>query len=179
MSQESAAVTIGPLYGTHYKQVAGLHHYVWQQAYGPIFGQEAVASLPLPQFEHVWQERLLSQNQYLGLWWQQELAGFAGFGLHAVAGQAELFHFYLHPGCWGKGLAPLLMQQVISLLEQADVRAIVLWVLEENYRAQQFYRKWGFAPTLEKQERQRYGLVLREMQLKREMKEKTSSAKNG
>lgn len=155
-----------PLGLTHASPVAELHLQSWQQAYAPIFGAEQVAKLSLPQFEQLWQERLSTADKhYLGLWQEKELLGFSGWGPEQPPGVAEIYHFYLHPRTWGKGVVAPFMQGVLQELQARGYRQVRLWTLAENHRAKKFYANWGFIPTGQRQERTRWGFLLEEVQL--------------
>lgn len=148
-------------------EVADLHLQIWQQAYAPIFGADKLQQLPAAVFRNVWQERLKEGGyQCLGVFREKQLAGFCGWGEHSNA-EAEIYHFYLHPECWGLGIAEKTMDHLLTVISSAGYSEVVLWTLKENGRARRFYQKWDFTPTGAAQQRSRYGLLLQEIQMKR------------
>jgi ribosomal protein S18 acetylase RimI-like enzyme len=57
------------------------------------------------------------------------------FWVHAV---------YVHPDARGAGASAALMQAAIESAVEKEARRIVLWVNDENKRAQRFYERLGF-----------------------------------
>ena len=51
---------------------------------------------------------------------------------------------YLLPEYIGKGFGRHLLTKCLEELEKLGFRRILLWVLEDNHRAQTFYEKCGF-----------------------------------
>lgn len=60
---------------------------------------------------------------------------------------AELICIHSLPNNWRKGYGSCLMRQVLTDIQQAGYRGVVLWVFEKNSRARQFYEKHGFSST--------------------------------
>jgi ribosomal protein S18 acetylase RimI-like enzyme len=63
-----------------------------------------------------------------------------------VAGLApiELSRLYLEPDVQGRGFGAQLMQFALDESRRLDRRTIWLGVYDENTRARDFYRRWGF-----------------------------------
>ena len=68
----------------------------------------------------------------------------------AEAGSVELVRFYMEQRAIGSGAAHQLMEQTLQLARELGYRRIYLGVWEKNFRAQNFYAKWGFEKTGEK-----------------------------
>ncbi len=51
---------------------------------------------------------------------------------------------------WAKGYGSVMMEYVLSQLQQAHYESVILWVFEGNKRARRFYEKHGFALTAQK-----------------------------
>lgn len=64
--------------------------------------------------------------------------------------RVELVRFYMDQRAIGTGAAHKLMEDTLSLARQRGYIDIYLGVWEKNFRAQNFYRKWGFEKTSEK-----------------------------
>lgn len=162
-------INIKPLGPEQAQQVSDLHLYIWQQAYAPIFGKERLRDLPREESRQTWRQRMhLERYRGIGLWQQERLIGFAGWGVEATA-IAEIYHFYLHPEYWGGGTAGSFMQYLLQLIRQQNHQEVVLWVLKENKRAQRFYQKQGFEPAHLEKQRNKWGLVIEEVQFKRQL----------
>lgn len=56
----------------------------------------------------------------------------------------EIWRIYLSPSYWKKGLGTELMDWGISELRSKGYMKAILWVLEENLYARNFYEKIGF-----------------------------------
>ncbi|MGZ4445240.1 MAG: GNAT family N-acetyltransferase [Nocardioides sp.] len=72
----------------------------------------------------------------------------AGFALAAPAGGgAELFYLAVAPGAWGTGVASRLLGAVTDWASSLGHDRLVLWVIEDNERAQDVYRRAGWSAT--------------------------------
>lgn len=56
----------------------------------------------------------------------------------------EIWRIYLSPSYWNKGLGSELMDWGFSELRSIGYRKAILWVLEANLNARNFYEKIGF-----------------------------------
>jgi diamine N-acetyltransferase len=56
----------------------------------------------------------------------------------------ELQRLYIHPRHQGKSIGTKLMEKAIQHAKEMTVEWIWLGVWERNFKAQQFYSKWGF-----------------------------------
>ena len=59
-------------------------------------------------------------------------------------GYGEVVSLYLLPEYMGRGLGKALLLAAVERLKERGFRDILLWVLEENRRARDFYEKAGF-----------------------------------
>lgn len=57
---------------------------------------------------------------------------------------AEVWRFYISQSYIGKGVAKILMDQVMEVLRECRTSVVWLGVWENNVRAQKFYKKYGF-----------------------------------
>ncbi len=57
---------------------------------------------------------------------------------------AELYALYVTPAWWSTGAGRDLMRRVLEETRAGGYPRIILWVLEQNARARQFYERWGF-----------------------------------
>ncbi len=56
----------------------------------------------------------------------------------------ELVRLYVSQNCIGSGVGALLMQECVRQSRELGFKTLWLGVWENNFRAQAFYRKWGF-----------------------------------
>ena len=57
---------------------------------------------------------------------------------------AELYALYVTPAWWSTGAGRDLMRRVLEETRAGGYPRIILWVLEQNARARQFYERSGF-----------------------------------
>ena len=72
-------------------------------------------------------------------WWDKSRDG-ADFG-------AELICIHSLPENWRKGCGRAMMERVLADVKKAGYETLVLWVFENNTRAIQFYKSFGFEPS--------------------------------
>jgi len=75
--------------------------------------------------------------------WTSALCPARGDDLPESAG--EIAACYALPGVWGLGVGHQMMDAATAWLRARGARVIVLWVLEQNARAQGFYLRQGFS----------------------------------
>lgn len=77
------------------------------------------------------------------------LVGFCLMGVQSLpvdeARSLELHRLYVAERAKGAGVANTLMEDCIAWARAHDASALYLSVWENNFRAQRFYRRWGFA----------------------------------
>ena len=78
-----------------------------------------------------------------------QVQGFASIGhsrdADAPAGTGELCTIYVHPQCWSTGVGKKLLATAVATLASRFGTAM-LWVLEGNSRARQFYQAQAWQP---------------------------------
>lgn len=85
-----------------------------------------------------------------------------------LAGWGEIISIYLLPDYWGKGYGRKLFSAAVKGLESMGYWNIFLWVLESNWRARSFYERMGFQSHEIFVEDTIGGMVVREVQYRRE-----------
>ncbi len=75
--------------------------------------------------------------------------GFGHVGLERASSAdgthgGELYGFYVHPDCWGTGVADQLIDRCHEALDELCSEAM-LWVLRDNPRARRFYERNGWS----------------------------------
>jgi ribosomal protein S18 acetylase RimI-like enzyme len=121
----------------------------WQASYEHAFGAERLAAIDIDAREEQWRRRLAEpEPPEVALVIEEEgsVVGFASCGeSFDTAGQGELYAIYVLPEAWGSGAGPLLMAAALSALRENGFAVAILWVLEDNPRAQRFYEREGWA----------------------------------
>jgi GNAT superfamily N-acetyltransferase len=121
--------------------VARVQVRTWQTAYARVFPRERLAELTLDAREAQWRESppLVAQ---VG----ETVVGFVSVGpCHENESVGELFAIYVVPDHWGSGVGRELIAAGEERLRELGYTDAVLWVLEDNPRARQFYERAGWS----------------------------------
>lgn len=149
--------------------LAEMHCQIWPKAYADIFSAEKLQQLRQEDFLASWQERM-AENCWR-LYWVCQAGERTGFVVYGETGDKvmEIKSFYFLPAYWGMGVADAAMQELLRRSREGGNREIILWVLEGNKRAQQFYRRHGFSLTPETQTRERLGFTIKEVHMRQQI----------
>jgi GNAT superfamily N-acetyltransferase len=139
--------TIRPASVTDARAIAEIHVASWQATYRGLMPDSVLDQLSVDEREQNWL-RILGTNMHnnLVLAESDRIAGWAAFGpardsdLDAQK-VFELYGIYLQPAVWGRGLGRRLYEAVEKLM---PVEHAIIWVLEKNNRARNFYEAVGF-----------------------------------
>lgn len=143
--------------------IADIHVASWQSAYREILPARYLDSLHVVDVGPRWLQRVQTQVRLrplvCDLWVIEENGTVVGFSLlgacrdQARGDEADMIGFagevhmiYLHPRRLGAGLGKHLLEHALDLLAQRGYYWAVVWVLEDNHRAQAFYRRMGLRP---------------------------------
>jgi GNAT superfamily N-acetyltransferase len=126
----------------------------WHAAYRGLLPEQRLAKVTLPARTAAWQ-RILSPPSSASARrgsvttvfdGEAGLTGFASFGeSRDLAGWGEIAALYVAPAHWGRGVGSALFADAIADLTARQLSQVMLWVLEGNSRALQFYRGNGFS----------------------------------
>ena len=127
----------------------------WTTAYAGLLPQETIDAFDVSARQAMWREGLgraprAGSATFVALV-DDEIVGFASVGAsHSEEGTGELYAIYVHPARWGLGAGRALMDRTEASMRDSGFPAALLWVLEGNERAEQFYRAAGWEPDGEK-----------------------------
>jgi ribosomal protein S18 acetylase RimI-like enzyme len=130
--------------------ITAVHLASMREAYRTIFPAEALARIDARDRTEQWRE-LLTGGTSTTLLAEAggEPVGFACFGRcrdedvsPETAG--EVMAIYVHPAAWGRGVGSVLMREALDLLRSDGFAEVVLWVIEGNRQAIEFYERFGF-----------------------------------
>jgi len=127
----------------------------WTTAYAGLLPQETIDAFDVSARQAMWREGLgrtprPGSATFVALI-DDEIVGFASVGAsHSEEGTGELYAIYVHPARWGLGAGRALMDRAETSMRDSRFPAALLWVLEGNERAEQFYRAAGWEPDGEK-----------------------------
>lgn len=143
--------------------VSRIYEESWRSAYRGIVPQAYLDSIPAGQWAPALDRpgwvtlvmaegtRLIGTSSLCPSRWPE----CPGFG--------EIVSLYLLPEYMGRGCGRALLAAAVRELERQGFRDILLWVLEENFRARAFYEKNGFRPGGVSMESEVGGKRLREL----------------
>ena len=121
----------------------------WHAAYRGLISDQRLAKVTLPARTAAWQRTLspLTPRVSITTVFEGEagITGFASYGKSRdLAGWGEIWAIYVSPDHWGCGVGSALFADAIAELTARQLPHVMLWVLEGNTRALQFYQGSGF-----------------------------------
>lgn len=139
--------------------LARVHQEAWRTAYQGIIPHGALTRM-IARRQPQWWTRAASYGEgLLVLEFDGQVQGYASFGQtrlrHSTTG--EIFELYLAPVFQGAGLGKRLFLAARRALQDRGYSGLVVWALEENRTACEFYARLGGEPGLTAPER--YGTV--------------------
>ncbi len=138
--------------------LARIHVDSWRAAYRGL-----VPDSYLERFTYQWREECLRQSlaaQTEETYLIQENDLVVGLLTIGAARDAdvdvhrtgEIWGIYLSPNYWRKGIGRQVVREAETMLQARGYATIILWVLEKNHQARQFYEAMGFSPDGASQE---------------------------
>lgn len=125
-------------------EVSSVYEKSWKSAYKGILPQNYLESIPTGR----WAESVNRNGMYnLVVTENGHITGTCGFcrsRWENYSDYGEIVSLYFLPEYTGKGLGKYLLDKAVEELEKMGYKSIILWVLEENFRARKFYEKNGF-----------------------------------
>ena len=127
--------------------ISKIYEQSWKSAYKEILPQSYLHEIPRGHWASVidspgWNTLiLLDQEKMVGT------CSFCQSRFLQYKDCGELISLYLLPAYMGKGYGRELLEAAISELAGQGYPEIFLWVLEQNYRARQFYERFAFVKT--------------------------------
>lgn len=133
--------------------IARVHVRSWQGAYTGLIPERDLSQLDVKQFES-WRSRRIqamdrANSDTLVAVVDDGLAGFVDVGPtrdeHLDPSRVgELYAIYLHPDHWDKGYGRRLVEEAEEAMKRLGFGSAMLWVLEDNARAREFYEAAGW-----------------------------------
>ena len=132
--------------------IAYVHVAAWQAAYRDLLPAEFLQSLSVEQRQIYWERTLSNVDSPLSISVaENDDDGIIGFVLTGPARDVEesenwgeVMAIYVLEHKWRQGVGWKLWQSALNELNSIACKAIMLWVLEGNKRAINFYEKVGF-----------------------------------
>lgn len=127
--------------------VARVHVESWHAAYRGLIVESRLATFTIPRRTAAWQRILSAGGASSTTVFEGErgICGFASSGRSRdLPGWGEIWALYVLPREWGRGVGSALFAECIAYLASQQLPRVMLWMLEGNERALQFYRGNGF-----------------------------------
>lgn len=129
--------------------IARVHVQAWQAAYHDLLPAEYLQSLSVEEWSANW--RSLLEAGVPEVWVAEahkEIVGWSSFDTcrdeDAQTGTGELWGIYIAASHWSCGLGWELWLAAKRRLIERRFASVTLWVLADNQRAIQFYKRQGF-----------------------------------
>lgn len=127
--------------------LAEAHIATWQHAYRDIFPDEFLDGLDMPG-RVAWFQTSIDHGSVILVaeGHERPVIGFCSVGsARADEGWGEVYAIYVHPDGWGQGHGYALLRAGEDALYGMGHHAALLWVVEQNRRARDFYLRQGWA----------------------------------
>ncbi len=128
-------------------EISSIYEESWKYAYKKIIPNDFLNSIEKGRWANVidspsWNTLVCIENgKYIGT------SSFCKSRFSEYDSYGEIISIYLLPAYIGKGYGSQLLRQVIVELNNQGYNKILLWVLNENHRAKEFYKMNGFVET--------------------------------
>ena len=130
--------------------IARVHVDTWRTAYAGILPAEFLAGLSYADREQMWQQALTADRPAMSMLVAEtegcEIVGFA-YGAPEREGnrvyRGEIFAIYVLDECQRQGIGRLLFSAAAHHFLKHGINSMLLWVLEDNHPARQFYELMG------------------------------------
>ncbi len=119
----------------------------WQAAYPGLISEARLAAMNVAACTESWRRILAKARQSSTTVFDGAAAitGFASVGRSRdLAGWGEIWAIYVAPDQWGRGVGSALFADAMGYLAGQQLSRVMLWMLEGNGRALQFYQGNGF-----------------------------------
>ena len=130
--------------------IARVHVDSWRTTYFDVLPREFLVGLSYSDRENLWQDSLQTpidgKCHYVAESSDGEIIGFSVSGPESEGNSVhagEIYAIYLLAGYQRLGVGRRLFLASCSSLRDAGIGSMLLWVLEENHRARQFYESLG------------------------------------
>lgn len=119
----------------------------WHAAYRGLMPERRLAAFTVPARTAAWQRNLAARTATITTVFEdgEGISGFASYGRSRdLIGWGEIWALYVDPDKWGRGIGSALFADAMAQLTTGGRNRVMLWMLEGNLRALQFYQGNGF-----------------------------------
>lgn len=126
--------------------IADVHSQSWNSAYCGIVPHDSLRTMIAHRGETWWRSALSRSASILVVEFGDEIVGYATYGRNRVSElsqKGEVYELYLKPEYQGLGIGSRLFAAARERLSAAGLPGTVVWALEDNTIAQNFYAGHG------------------------------------
>jgi ribosomal protein S18 acetylase RimI-like enzyme len=126
--------------------IADVHNNAWRGAYSGIIPHKALNTMIARRGADWWQRVISRSGAVFVADVGGVIAGYATFGRNRarqLTQQGEIYELYLLPEYQGVGLGTRLFDSARKALLAHDLKGLVVWALEDNLVANNFYHGLG------------------------------------
>ena len=154
--------------------IARVHIASWQVVYRGHVPDEVLSNLSLNEREQMWHELLEKNVNVLVILKDNNLVGFISFGTSRDKQDdplqvAEITALYIMPNEWRNGFGKTLLNTAISSISKSNFKKVILWVVDSNQQAKNFYGINGFINSHEIKVEQREKYSVRQAKFFKEL----------
>lgn len=155
-------------------EISNIYEQSWKYAYKGIIPQEYLDSIPSGQ----WCGAIDNPDRHtLIMLDRDKIIGTSSYcksRFDDYNDWGEIISIYFLPEYIDKGYGKQLLEKAVEELKAMGFKTIFLWVLEDNHRARNFYKRFGFKYSSEYLENNIGGKQLRELQYVYNLEESTN-----
>lgn len=133
--------------------IAALDVATWRVAYRGLMPDDYLEGLSVDEKAESWRANLLKhqapgRKRWLVAEVDDQIVGYARVGPTKDDGKEVglLYLLYVLPEYWNRGIGKTLLLQAIDDLIDLGQKEAILWVLQDNARAREFYESQGWVP---------------------------------
>jgi GNAT superfamily N-acetyltransferase len=126
--------------------IASIHASSWENAYAGLIPYKSLRGMIVRRGESWWSQAIKSSNSVLLAKVDDKSIGYATLGRNRtkqLAAEGEIFELYLRPEYQGLGFGAHLFSAARERLINFGMKGTVVWALEDNNRATNFYQSLG------------------------------------
>jgi GNAT superfamily N-acetyltransferase len=127
-------------------QIADVHSIAWQQTYEGLIPYTSLRKMIARRHDGWWRRAIERRVSVMVVDMGGLVAGYCTYGLnraHALGQEGEIYELYIRPEYQGIGIGTRLFESARYNLRDHGCNGLVVWALEENTLAMQFYANHG------------------------------------
>lgn len=128
--------------------IARVHVASWHHAYSELIPAARLANFTVERRTQAWRHNLSGRGpgRTIVAEMASGIVGFASTGpSRGERGWGEIWALYVHPRTWGTGIGSALFADAMGYLASLGYARTLIWILDGNQRAIDFYAGNGFA----------------------------------